>query len=105
MEHYFSMTTIMNNNNSTDEYLKGFSAIDEMDKKTPASENSKKVEPTFDNSSFGNDCFASTGSKSETSFDSSDESFKNEQVSTKINESAQNDGGSFLGRILDKIAS
>lgn len=99
------MTTIMNNNNSTDEYLKGFSAIDEMDKKTPASENSKKVEPTFDNSSFGNDSFASIGSKSEPSFDSSDASFKNEQGSTKINESAQNDEGSFLGRIVDKIAS
>lgn len=95
----------MNNNNSTDEYLKGFSAIDEMDKKTPASENSKKVEPTFDNSSFGNDSFASIGSKSEPSFDSSDASFKNEQGSTKINESAQNDEGSFLGRIVDKIAS
>lgn len=105
MEHYFAMTTIMNNNNSTDEYLKGFSAIDEMDKKTPASENSKKVEPTFDNSSFGNDSFASIGSKSEPSFDSSDASFKNEQGSTKINESAQNDEGSFLGRIVDKIAS
>mgnify|MGYP003757788427 CR=1 FL=1 len=105
MEHYFAMTTIMNNNNSTDEYLKGFSAIDEMDKKTPASENSKKVEPTFDNRSFGNDSFASTGSKSEPSFDSSDASFKNKQGSTKINESAQNDEGSFLGRILDKIAS
>ncbi|NLK85202.1 MAG: penicillin-binding protein 1B [Aeromonadales bacterium] len=76
-----------------------------MDKKTPASENSKKVEPTFDNSSFGNDSFASIGSKSEPSFDSSDASFKNEQGSTKINESAQNDEGSFLGRIVDKIAS